>query len=200
MRLTTDEEDPVAVAQRMSEQEYEAFVLSGVEGLWELHDGVLVEKPGMSWKHLDIVTLLVLLLGNQLDLTKYRVFAEGRVRRPTDTIFLPDVMVLPLDYGEGIMDDPRLAIFSKPLLLVVEVWSQSTGDYDLYAKLPVYQQRGDADIWFIHPFERTLTRRVRHSDGSYQETIHQGGVITLAALPEVELDLDWLFAGGMAPR
>jgi hypothetical protein len=46
----------VAVAQRMSEQEYEAFVLSGVEGLWELHDGVLVEKPGMSWKHLDIVT------------------------------------------------------------------------------------------------------------------------------------------------
>ena len=48
----------MAVAQRMSEQEYEDFVLSGVEGLWELHDGVLVEKPGMSWKHLDVVARL----------------------------------------------------------------------------------------------------------------------------------------------
>jgi hypothetical protein len=39
----------MAVAQRMSEAKYERFVLTGAEGLWELHDGVLVEKPGMSW-------------------------------------------------------------------------------------------------------------------------------------------------------
>ena len=44
----------MAVAQRMSEKAYEEFVLSGVDGLWELHDGRLVEKPGMSWRHLDI--------------------------------------------------------------------------------------------------------------------------------------------------
>ncbi len=190
----------MAVAQRMSEQEYEAFVLSGAEGQWELHDGVLVEKPGMSWRHLDIVAQLVRLLGNQLDLSEYRVFAEGRARRPTDTIFVPDVMVLPIAHGEDLLDDPRLAIFSAPLLLVVEVWSRSTGDYDLTAKLPVYQQRGDADIWFIHPFERTLRRSVRQPDGSYQETIHHGGIVTLAALPEIEIDLDWLFSGGLSPR
>ena len=190
----------MAVAQRMSEQEYEAFVESHPDGQWELHDGVLVEKPGMSWRHLDIVTLLILLLGNQLDRAKYRVFAEGRARRPTDTIFLPDVMVLPLSYGEGLFDDPRLAIFSEPLLLVVEVWSQSTGDYDLNAKIPVYRQRGDLDIWRIHPFERTLTRWVRQNDASYIESIHRGGMVTLAALPDVEIDLDWLLGGGLLTR
>ena len=38
----------MAVAQRMSEAAYQQFVLSGVDGAWELHDGRLVEKPGMS--------------------------------------------------------------------------------------------------------------------------------------------------------
>ena len=38
----------MAVAQRMSEEAYQQFVLSGVEGEWELHDGRLVEKPGMT--------------------------------------------------------------------------------------------------------------------------------------------------------
>jgi Uma2 family endonuclease len=200
MRLTTDEEDPVAVAQRMSEQEYEDFVLSGVDGQWELHDGMLVEKPGISWKHLDVIAELVHLLRSQLDRSQYAVFAEGRARRPTDTIFLPDVMVLPAAYGQDIADDPGLAIFSEPLILVVGVWSQSTGDYDLETKLPVYQQRGDRDIWLLHPFERTLLRRVRQPDGSYIESIHRGGIINLAALPDVEIDLDWLLGGGLPTR
>ena len=185
----------MAVAQRMSEQEYEAFVFSGVEGLWELHDGVLVEKPGISWKHMARASLLGVLLQNQLDLDEYRVFVESRVRRPTATIFLPDVMVVPVAYGEEIADLPVLAIFAKPLPLVVEAWSPSTGDYDVDTKIPVYQQRGDAEIWRIHPYERTLTRWVRLSDGAYVETTLHGGVVALVALPGVTIDLDRLFAG-----
>mgnify|MGYP002336076366 CR=1 FL=1 len=190
----------MAVAQRMSVEAYEDFVLSGVEGLWELHDGVLVEKPGMSWRHLDIVAELVYLLRSQLDRTKYRVFAEGRVRRATDTVLLPDVMVLPDSYGAPFVDHVRLAMFSGPMLLVVEVWPQSTGDYDLNTKLPVYQERGDREIWRIHPFERTLTRWVRDMNGTYQVSIHHGGSVRLAAIPDVEVavELDWLFAGGSA--
>ncbi len=184
----------MAVAQRMSEQEYEAFVRSGVEGLWELHDGVLVEKPGMSWKHSAIASLLGVSLQNQLDLDAYRVFFESRVRRPTATIFLPDVMVVPTAFGETIRDLPVLAIFSDPLPLVVEVWSPSTGEYDVDTKIPVYQQRGDVEIWRIHPYERTLTRWVRQPDGAYAESTHHGGVVALAALPGVTIDLDRLFA------
>jgi len=184
----------MAVAQRMSEQEYEAFVFSGVEGLWELHDGVLVEKPGMSWKHSAIASLLGVLLQNQLDLDEYRVFFESRVRRATATIFLPDVMVVPAVYGEDIAELPVLAIFSKPLPLVVEVWSPSTGDYDVDTKIPEYRRRGDLEIWRIHPYERMLTRWVRQPNATYVESTHHGEVVALAALPGVTIDLDHLFA------
>jgi Uma2 family endonuclease len=185
----------MAVAQRMSEQEYEAFVLSGVEGRYELHDGVLVEKPGMSWRHSALASLLGFLLQSQLDLDDYRVFYDSRVRRPTATIFIPDVMVVPTAYGANLIDDPGLAIFSDPLPLVVEVWSPSTGDYDTAAKIPVYRQRGDAEIWRIHPIERTLTRWVRDGDGAYVAATQHGGVVALSALSSVSVDLDRLFAG-----
>lgn len=185
----------MAVAQRMTELAYEEFVLSGVEGLWELHDGVLVEKPGMSWEHVDIVAELITLLRLQLDRTQFRAFAESRVRRPADTIFMPDVMVVPTAYGDRFRGRPgKLAIFPGPLPLVVEVWSASTGDYDVDTKIPVYQQRGDLEIWRIHPYERTLTSWVRQANGSYQETVYTRGVIGLAALPGVEIDLERLFA------
>ena len=186
----------MAVAQKMSEQEYEAFVLANQDGFWELHDGVLVEKPGMSWRHADIAFELGRLIANQLDRREYRIFVEGRVRRPTATIFQPDVIVFPASYGAKIVDDPSLAIFSEPMLLVVEIWSRSTGDYDVDTKIPVYQQRGDLEIWRIHPFARTLTRWVRQPDGAYRETVHTGGTITLVAPPGIEIDLDHLFERG----
>jgi Uma2 family endonuclease len=184
----------MAVAQRMSEEAYQRFILSGVEGSWELHDGRLVEKPGMTWEHSDIVTELAYLLRRQIARSEYRVFVECRVRRPTATIFLPDVMVVPTVYGDPFRGRPStLAIFSDPLPLIVEVWSSSTGEYDVDAKLPVYQQRGDLEIWLIHAYERTLTAWRRQPDGSYQETIHRDGVVKPAALPGVAIDLGALF-------
>ncbi len=185
----------MAVAQRMSEADYVEFVNSGVDGVWELHDGRLVEKPGMSWSHGDIITKLLVLLFQQLDRTEYHVFTELRVRRPSATIFLPDLMVVPTAYGEPFRDRPVLAIFSDPLPLVVEIWSPSTGEYDVDTKAPVYMQRGDLEIWRIHPYERTLTRWVRQPDGAYDESVHRDGTIALAALPSVTIDLDALFAG-----
>jgi Uma2 family endonuclease len=108
---------------------------------------------------------------------------------------MPDLMVVPTAYGEPLRGRPGvLAIISDPLPLVVEVWSESTGDYDVAAKLPVYQQRGDLEIWLLHPYERTLTAWVRQTDGSYQETVYHGGVVALASLPGVTIDLDQLFA------
>lgn len=183
----------MAVAQRMSEAAYEQFVLSGVEGTWELHDGVLVEKPGMSFRHGEIPMRLGYFLLSQLDWTEYSVVAELRVRRPTATVFVPDVMVVPTAYSKEIRDRPVLDIYSEPLPLVVEVWSPSSGDYDLDTKIPVYQQRGDLEIWRIHPYERTLTSWVRQADGSYRETVYRGGVVLPAALPRVEIDLERLF-------
>ena len=181
------------VEQLISEEAYKRFVLSGVEGSWELHDGRLVEKPAMTFRHGQIPMLLGHFLLSQLDRAQFQVVSELRVRRSSATVFVPDLMVVPAAYSEEIRDRPVLAIFSDPLPLVVEVWSPSTGDYDVDAKLPVYQQRGDLEIWRIHPYERTLTAWRRQPDGSYQETIHREGVVKPAALPGVAIDLGALF-------
>jgi Uma2 family endonuclease len=181
------------VEQLISEEAYKRFVLSGVEGSWELHDGRLVEKPAMTFRHGQIPMLLGHFLLSQLDRAQFQVVSELRVRRSSATVFVPDLMVVPAAYSEEIRDRPVLAIFSDPLPLVVEVWSPSTGDYDVDAKLPVYQQRGDLEIWLIHPYERTLTAWRRQPDGSYQETIHREGVVKPAALPGVAIDLGALF-------
>lgn len=181
------------VEQLISEEAYKRFVLSGVEGSWELHDGRLVEKPAMTFRHGQIPMLLGHFLLSQLDRAQFQVVSELRVRRSSATVVVPDLMVVPAAYSEEIRDRPVLAIFSDPLPLVVEVWSPSTGDYDVDAKLPVYQQRGDLEIWRIHPYERTLTAWRRQPDGSYQETIHREGVVKPAALPGVAIDLGALF-------
>ena len=72
----------MAVAQRMSDEQYQQFVLAQPDGQWELHDGRLVEKPGVTWEHADIAMELAYLLRHQIPRDKYRVFIESRVRRP----------------------------------------------------------------------------------------------------------------------
>jgi hypothetical protein len=57
----------MAAEQRISEEAYLQFVLSGVDGSWELHDGRLVEKPGMTFRHGQIPILLGHFLLSQLD-------------------------------------------------------------------------------------------------------------------------------------
>lgn len=183
----------MAVAQRMSDEQYQQFVLAQPDRQWELHNGRLVEKPGVTFRHGQIPMLLGHFLLSQLDRDAYQVVSELRVRRSSATVFMSDLMVVPTAYSEEIRDQPVLAIFSDPLPLVVEVWSPSTGDYDVDAKVPVYQQRGDLEIWRIHPYERTLTAWRRQPDGSYEATIHRGGIVTPVALPGVEIDLDELF-------
>ncbi len=181
------------VAQRVSEAEYEQIVLAEPIQKWELVEGRLWEKPGRSWDHSEITAALNQHLRNQLDPRQFRVFFETRVRRSRGTIFLPDIMVVPTELGREFAGRPILAIFSQPLPLVVEVWSPSTGDYDVDTKIPEYQRRGDQEIWRIHPYERTLTAWRRLSDGTYPETVHREGVVTLAALPDVAIDLDDVF-------
>ena len=184
----------MAVAQRMSVEDYEQFVLSGVEGAWELHDGILVEKLRMGAEHGVIPMLLGHLLLRQIDSARYQVVSDLRVRRPEATVFLPDVMIIPAGLFELFRGRPgTLAIFSDPLPLVVEVWSPSTGRHDVETRIPVYQQRGDLEIWRIHPYERTVTSWVRQDDGSYQETVYRNGTIQLAALSGVEIAVDDIF-------
>ena len=88
-----------------------------------------------------------------------------------------------------------LDAYPDPLPLVIEVWSPSTGSYDMKVKLADYQQRGDLEIWFVHPYERTIRAWRRLPDGTYDETVFRHGSAGAASLPRFAIDLDELFAG-----
>ncbi len=179
----------------VSEQTYRTVVLEDPEGHWELHRGRLREKPAMSFRHNNAIVYLGHQLLNQLDPREFLVRINlGHVRRTDETSYIPDVFVLPTAMIGPDRDRPDvLEVYDDPLPLVVEVWSPATGGYDVDAKLPEYQRRGDLEIWHLHPFERTLTAWRRQADGRYAQSSYRGGRVQPAALPGVAIDLDAVF-------
>ncbi len=187
----------MAVIDRINEREYRELALNEADRPWELWDGVPREKPPMSMKHADVGAYLGIALANQLDRREYRVnFNDGRARISERIYFIPDIAVIPAAYKTPFEDDPRsLNAFAEPFPLVVEVWSRTTGAYDYATKLQGYRERGDAEIWYLNPYSRTLTTWRRQPDGRYTEEMYHGGAVPVAALPGVTIDLDALLDG-----
>jgi Uma2 family endonuclease len=155
------------------------------------------EKPLMSMKYEDVASYLGAALIAQLDRRYFRVNINGgRARLSSRSYYIPDVVVIPAAYKTPFEDDPQaFNAFAEPLPLVVEVWSPSTRHYDVETKVQGYRERGDAEIWFIHPYERTLTAWRRQPDGTYREDLYRGGLISVVSLPGVTIDFDALLDG-----
>ncbi len=186
----------MAIETRIDEAAYLRLASAEPDRKWELVDGRLREKPGMTFRHNQWEIVLGFEIRTQLDVSVYEVRIDaGRLRKPGATYYIPDVFVFPLAFAADFKDrDDVLEVYARPLPLVVEIWSRSTGDYDVDEKLADYQARGDAEIWRLHPFERTLTAWRRQPDGTYDETLYRGGIVRPVALPGVAIDLDALFA------
>lgn len=179
----------------VSERTYRQLAMEDPHGHWELHCGTLRQKPDMTVEHNFITKRLFGRFIQQLDEDQFDVRANmGQVRRSSESYYIPDLFVVPM---ELVRPNRRrsdvLEAYYAPLPLVVEVWSPSTGDYDVDTKLPEYQRRGDLEIWRVHPFDRTLIAWRRQPDGSYTETLYTGGAIRPVAVPGVTIDLDTLF-------
>jgi Uma2 family endonuclease len=176
-------------------QTFEELALANPDRKLEMHRGRIREKPPVSFDHADSASQLGFQLHVQLDRSRYRVHIDGaRLRRPGGNYFIPDVAVIPLELAQPLRGRPdRLAVYDAPLPLVVEVWSRSTGDYDVNDIIPEYMARGDAEIWRFQPYVRTLTVWTLQADGTYAQVEYLGGTIRCAALPGVEIDLDALF-------
>jgi Uma2 family endonuclease len=179
----------------VSERTFQQLALEDPEGRWELHCGRPRGKPGMTFEHNEVASELYSRLKEQLDRGRFTIrLGMGHVSRSAENYYIPDVFVIPLDLTRPLRGRPDvLEAYAAPLPLVVEVWSPSTGDYDVDSKLPEYQRRGDLEIWRVHPFDRTLTAWRRQPDGTYAESHYSGGIVQLVALPNVSIDLDTLF-------
>jgi Uma2 family endonuclease len=181
----------MAVAQRIDAATYERLAVHAGYRFVELRDGVLVEKPPVSFRHARTIERVGRDLRPQLNPDDYLVFVESSRLRVGESYLVPDLVAIQTAVERVHFDrDPnQLAVYDEPVPLVVEVWSPSTGAYDLVGKLPLYQARADREIWFVHPVERTLTAWVRRDDGSYAELVYRGGVVKCSALPGVRIDL-----------
>ena len=181
----------------VSEATYKQVALEDPSGQWELVCGRLRQKPPMTTEHDGDGRRLAYQLSRQIEIREYSVGQNtGKVRTSTGSFYIPDVTVIPWEYERLLREQPgTFEVYEAPLPLVVEIWSPSTGAYDIDAKVPQYQQRGDEEIWRLHPYERTLRSWRRQPDGSYLESLHRGGVVRVEALPGVTIDLDALFAG-----
>ena len=186
----------------VSERTYLKLVLEDPEGHWELDCGRLRSKPAMTIDHNHLARVLGYRLQLQLNLDEFVVSVDaGRLRRLGSTYYEPDVIVIPVALMQRRRAEAPTAAeaYSDPLPLVVEVWSPSTGEYDVDSKLPEYQRRGDLEIWRIHPYEKTLTAWQRQAGDSYRETLTHGGIVRPAALPGVNIDMDALFDLTLGP-
>jgi Uma2 family endonuclease len=189
---------PFGVEERampVSEQTFKQLAWEDPEGHWELDCGRPRQKPAMTAAHNRTATYLGAMLIAQLDPAEFEVRVNsGHVRRSETRYYIPDVLVLPRELVRPF--DTRvdlLETYADPLPLVVEVWSPSTGGYDVDDKLPEYQRRGDREIWRIHPFERTLIVWRREADGAYSETLLTAGSVQPVALPGVSIELARIF-------
>jgi Uma2 family endonuclease len=180
----------------ISAKTYEQVALEDGDAIWELECGRLREKPGMTTHHNRAVSLLHVGLAMQLDPQAFVVRSNSaRLRIASGSFYVPDVCVIPSSLEARSLQHPqRLEVYEEPMPLVVEVWSPSTGDYDVEVKLATYQERGDAEIWRLHPYERTLTAWRRQADGTYAESLYREGVIEPVELPGVRIDLAALFS------
>ncbi len=181
----------------VSAETYERVALEDPHGNWELVCGRLRQKPAMTFAHDFGARLLGHTLSRQLDPAVYLADQNTvKLRAPTGSYVIPDVSVLPAAIvRRAVAERPRdFGVFDEPLPLVAEVWSPSTGEYDLGEKLRLYQERGDREIWLLHPYERWLRAWRRQPDGSYTATRYWGAAIVApAALPGVAIALAPLF-------
>jgi Uma2 family endonuclease len=185
----------MATETTINEEAYRNLALADSDRKWELRDGHLREKPPMTAAHNWIASKIGHLLMLQLDWSAYQVrFDAGRVHRPLGTFFIPEVFVVPTLHVRPLFGQSDvLEVYDQPLPLVVEVWSRSTGDYDVMEKLAVYQQRGDREIWLVHPYERSLTTWRRQPDGTYASMIFREGIVQPVAFPEIDIALEQVF-------
>ncbi len=180
----------------VSFETYERLALEDPDGKWELVCGRLRSKPGMTTRHNQLGMRIGAYLYLQVNADAFEIRVDsGRVRAVDGSGFIPDVMVVPAELVHRSRQETPAALeaYQEPLPLIVEIWSPSTGGHDEQVKLRAYQERGDEEIWLVHPAERSLRAFVRQPDGSYTEARYTTGEVRAARLPGVTIDLAALF-------
>jgi len=149
---------------------------------YELIEGSLHVTPSPAMNHQQVVANLHLLLHDACPPPLNVLFAPLDVILGPATVLVPDVLVIPSEI-EGLKRVPTAP------LLVVEVLSPSTRDYDLGTKWRVYQEAGVGSYWVVDPLEPSV--RVWTWD--------EGNASDATVTGDEALEIDWPFAVTVVP-
>jgi len=168
----------------VSEAEFEALADEDLKA--EYLDGVMIVHSPAGFSHEDRQAFLLALLRLYAETHGIgRVVGGNALFRVGRRQFAPDVMVLPRHVpivrqrAEGIP------------LLVVEVLSESTRDYDLGEKRRLYREAGVGELWLVD-VEGQVVIVERRGRGYEPEEIHEGWVVS-EAVPGFRIRAEWLW-------
>jgi Uma2 family endonuclease len=164
----------------------------GTDNRYELVRGQLKLMNPPTLLHIRIAKFLERMFDREIERLGYpwEAFRKVGQQTTTDSARLPDVLVIPLEQAEVLMN--QSAVLQVPSLLVVEIVSPSSSADDYKDKLEEYQVLGIPEYWIVNP-ESKRDRRVTiyQLQNQYQKQEFRGSQrIISATFPDLDLTAD----------
>jgi Uma2 family endonuclease len=164
----------------------EAGIL-GEDDRVELIEGEIVEMPPIGSHHASTVFRLNSILTRMLMPEQAIVGIQSPVRLNEQSEPQPDVCLL----------KPRADFYANghpgpgDILLLIEV-ADSSVDYDLQVKVPLYAATGIAEVWIVNLVAASIEIYRRPAEAGYEERrrVGRGDALTPQAFPDVVLAVD----------
>lgn len=183
-------------------------------GLYELHNGVIVEMPQPVGKHEQVKGFLATELVFEYRQAKLPYFLPSDVllKLPdADSAYLPDVLIVKTSnlVNEPLWEKQSTITQGESVVIAIEVVSTNWRD-DYLTKVGDYEAMGIPEYWIVdylgiggrrfigNPKQPTI---LVHEliDGEYQVTIFQGDARVISpTFPELNLTAKQIFEAGIA--
>lgn len=179
-------------ARLISVKEYDRMIEHGIltsEDKVELLNGVIIKKMAKGKRH-------ALLNDAFADLLKEKLGTKAYVRSQNPVVLddfsepEPDIALVKPPRTKYLEKHPN----AEDILLIVEI-SDSTLGRDRFAKGLAYAKAGISQYLVFNVQDETIEDyRQPNADGyQFKNTLHKGDLLTLVALPEIEIKFDDLF-------
>jgi len=170
----------------VSEAEFEAIADEDLKAEY-LHGVMVVHSPA-SFAHEDRQAFLLTLLRFYTEAYGIgKVVGGNALFRTGSWQFAPDVMAVS---REARVTAKRVEAVP---LLVIEILSESTRDYDLGEKRNTYWEIGVPEIWWVDPEERVVIIDRRGSGDLYHEEMAREGWVVSETVPGFRIRAEWLW-------
>lgn len=180
-------------SQRMSEDQFEAWVLAGEGIRADWVNGVVQMMLPVSIEHAELNGWLMRLLGNfveEKNLGGMVVFdymirlCGGKMRRVPDIHYVTEAR-------RSLMQRTDL---DGPPDLAVEIVSDDSQSRDWREKYHEYEAAGVREYWIVDPFSQRIEANALGPDGKYARIEEVEGRLPSAVLPGFHLRNEWLWS------